>query len=377
MDTTINTARDIIYSIAKERMARAEKGERVLNAPIACHSAPGVGKSAIMREVGEYLDVPVVDVRLSAMEAADVQGIPYVHEGEMRFSTPEWFPCPENGDSEYGILFFDEISNAPRAVQQAAYRAIWDRTIQNGKKLPAGWIIVAAGNRKEDKTGSGDLLPALANRFAAHINIRADVDDFLSYAAANGLHHHVQGYIAFSPKDLYNFDPKHNTEAAFPSPRSWEFVSEHLSMNLTDEQLSLALSGCIGEGAATKFMGFRKYYSKLPDFQKIISGEKEYKVPNDDEPGLIFALVSSLVVYSFQMVQDKNDQGLDNLGAVIEQIPDEYLTLYFKQIRSYFEANLPPDQKNSNEFTQVMRRSNKISNAFSRIRKFTKTGNKK
>lgn len=373
MDTTINSAKEIIYKIASERINRYRNGERVMNAPVSMLSAPGVGKSAVVSEIADWLDVPMVDVRLSAMEAADVQGIPYVENGEMRFSTPEWFPVVENGDDDCGIIFFDELSNAPRAVQQAAYRAVWDRTIQNGKKLPDGWIIIAAGNRKEDKTGAGDILPALANRFATHINIRPDLDDFLSYAAANGIHHHVQGYLAFKPASLYQFDPKHHTESAFPSPRSWEFVSEHLKMGFSSEQLTFALSGCIGEGTAHEFIGFQKFYSKLPNFKKIIEGKETYKFPKDSDPGLVFALVSSLVVYSFETVQEEDWTGLDNLGSIIEQIPDEYVTLYFKQIRSYFEANQPPEKRDEQQFAKVIHKSKKIGNSFTNIRKYTKT----
>jgi len=300
------------------------------------HSSPGIGKSAIIAQVVAQaaqelgVDVGMHDFRLASCEASDVNGIPYVsHAGDeletMKFSVPDWFPRDKKS---YGILFFDELSNAPIAVQHAAYRIIYDRELHDGMRLPDGWMVVAAGNLKKDKTGVKGIAPALANRFGSHLYIRPDIEAFTAYAMKSGIHQHVIGFLNFNREAIYR--AAITDEDAFASPRSWEATSGYLYQGYDEDELSILLAGCLGKATAGDFQGFREYYGKLPDMSKILSGAETYTVKSDNK-GLLFALTTSLVAACIE--NHSNKDRLKNVQKVVKQLDDEFIIFFFKALR--------------------------------------------
>lgn len=305
--------------------------------PIFLHSSPGIGKSAIVKQLVKRLskelsiEVEMRDFRLASCEASDLCGIPYVsHAGketeDMRFSTPDWFP---RDPKSFGILFLDELSNAPISVQHAAYRLVNDRELHDGVRLPDGWLIVAAGNLKTDKTGVKGIAPALANRFGTHLYIQPSVQAFSDYGNSNGMHSHVLGFLNFKQDALYRA-PKDGSEDAYPTPRSWEAVSEYLKGSYGEDELDIILAGCVGKGVATDFIAFRENYGKLPNMEDIMLGKKTYTVKKEDR-GLSFALVSSLVSCVIQNFSNKSK--LSNLEKLLTQLDDDFLTYFFRSLQ--------------------------------------------
>jgi hypothetical protein len=287
----------------------------------------------------------------------------------MMVSVPEWFPSEEriaNGEfPEYGIVFLDEMSNAPIAVQHAAYRIVLDREVHRDCKLGDGWSIVAAGNHKGDKTGAKGVAPALANRFAMHYDIGESVEDFTLWAYENGLNEEIMGFLHFDASKLYLFDPKKN-DVAFATPRSWEQVSNIMNIGYAEDELAFAIGACIGDGVASEFMSFRKYYGKLPDMQKIMDGEEKYKVDTKDN-GVIFALTSSLVSNLIQNATDT--KRVENLHEIMKQLPDDFLIMLYKNVKGVFENQ---DSKEAKE--AVLNILNTTLATFKRVSKYIRGG---
>jgi len=340
MQTTISTTKGYVEKTIASELATG------IHMPLYLHSSPGIGKSAIIRQITDEMAIGFVDVRLAQMEQSDVAGIPYVSHGAenggaevMRVSIPEWFPSKERITAgefpEQGVLFFDEMSNAPVAVQHAAYRIVLDREVHRGCELGDGWVIVSAGNKKEDKTGAKGVAPALANRFAMHFDIKADLDDFTAYAIATGISTEVIGFLNFNAAMLYRFEPKSN-EVSFATPRSWEQVSNLLKVGFSEDELSTAVGGCVGDAVTSEFMAFRKYYESLPDFRKIMSGELEYKIPKNNDRGITFALTSSLITNLAMNAGDADK--VKRLGAVMDQLDDDFLIMTYKTVKNVFES---------------------------------------
>lgn len=342
---TISQAKDIIKQIANNHVASVSNGKN-FHAPVMLHSSPGVGKSAIIRQICQEMSLGYVDLRLASLEPSEVCGIPYVsHAGKetevMKFSIPEWFPTDAKiaaGKCEqFGIVFFDELSNAPVTVQQAAYRIILDRELQTGVKLPAGWIVIAAGNLKTDKTGVKGIAPALANRFATHLEVKADLRDFTDYAAVAGIHHHIVGFLNSAQECLYRFDPVKSSDTAFASPRSWEQASNMLKLGFNDEQLYSVLNGCVGAYATEKFTAFRKFYGQLPNFTDLLEGKTTFKLKKDQFE-MPFAVASSLTDCIINNT-DKMDK-LPNLEHVLDQLPDDLMFVVLRSVlRSCHDTN--------------------------------------
>jgi MoxR-like ATPase len=150
-----------------------------INRPIFLWGAPGIGKSDIIKQLGDELGREVIDIRLPLWEPTDIKGIPFFNP---ETKTMEWGPpseLPMDPDSK-AIIFLDELNAAPPAVQAAAYQLVLNRRVGT-YVLPKGVSIVAAGNRETDKGVTYRMPAPLANRFL-HLELKVNFDDWQEWA---------------------------------------------------------------------------------------------------------------------------------------------------------------------------------------------------
>ena len=236
---------------------------------------PGVGKSAIVREVAEELARMVVtgtrysrpvetlpvrkfieysedigerivageispseifvyhDFRLTEVEPADLLGVPhFVEIGKyFRYEPPLWvrvMSIPEIA----GMLFLDELTNVSRDdVMAVAYKLFLDRRAGE-VDLNKLVFIVSAGN-PEQWSSIARLLPApLANRLLIiRVDVRPDkkfVDEWAKWMdsryGAAGWSRIVYGFLRQHPGSMVP-PPIAETLEGYPSPRSWSMLS--------------------------------------------------------------------------------------------------------------------------------------------------------
>lgn len=301
MDTANRT---VTAKTAKKSIRHAMLKKR----PIFLWGPPGIGKSDIVHQIGADLNAHVIDVRLSLWEPTDIKGIPYFDSNDSKMV---WAPPVELPDAEFAakheniILFLDEMNSAAPSVQAAAYQLILNRKVGT-YTLPDNVFIVAAGNREADKGVTYRMPAPLANRFI-HLEMRVDFDNWFDWATMNRVHKDVVGFLTFSKKDLYDFDPK-SASRSFATPRSWSFVSELLEDDLDDGTTTDLVAGAIGEGLAVKFMAHRKVASSMPDPSDILAGKvKELK---SKEVSAMYSLTVSLC-YELKEAEDRKDKLFD------------------------------------------------------------------
>jgi hypothetical protein len=328
---------------AKKSIRRAFKAKR----PIFLWGPPGIGKSDIVKQLGEELEAHVIDIRLSLWEPTDIKGIPYfdANAGKMAWAPPMELP-DEYMASQHKqiILFMDEMNSAAPAVQAAAYQLVLNRRVGT-YKLPDNVLIVAAGNREADKGVTYRMPAPLANRFV-HMEMRVDWDDYFTWATENRIHKDVVGFLTFSKKDLYDFDPKSGSKA-FATPRSWAFVSELLFDDDEDENtLTDLVSGAVGEGLAIKFMAHRKVASKLPNPTDILLGK--VKKMDTKEISAMYSLTVSLC-YELKDACDKNvknwnDQVNNFFQFIMDNFETELVVMGTKLALTQYQLPLDPDE---------------------------------
>ena len=120
------------------------------------------------------------------------------------------------------MLFLDEITNAPMAVQGAAYKLILDREVGQ-YKLHDKVFIASAGNLITDAAAvTGEMSTALKSRMA-HINIEFSRDAWFDWAMEAGVHHAITSFLKFMPGEMYRFDPKDAADT-FPCPRKQAYA---------------------------------------------------------------------------------------------------------------------------------------------------------
>ncbi len=186
--------------------------------PVFVWGPPGVGKSSIIAQLAKALNLSLRDIRALLLDPVDLRGLPYVAEGRSKWAIPEFLPA-----DGAGILFLDELNAAPAMVQAAFYQLVLDRRLGE-YMLPDDWVIIAAGNRDGDRAHTNRMPTPLRNRFV-HLDFEVDSQEWSEWAIGTGIRPEVIAFIRFRPQLLSAFDRDAN---AFPSPRSWEFVSRIL-----------------------------------------------------------------------------------------------------------------------------------------------------
>lgn len=249
---------------------------------------PGIGKSAIVKEIAEELEINFIDVRLSLLDPIDLRGLPII---DYKNSQAKWLPpdfLPE-AEAKPGILFLDELNSAPPVVQASAYQLILDRRIGN-YTLPKDWVIIAAGNRETDRSVTYTMPSALSNRFL-HLDLECDLEDWKTWAYNNGIHETIISFLSYKPHLLFNFDPEREIRT-FATPRSWCFLSKILYENRAYDFLHYLASGLIGQAIATEFVTFFRLYEQIPKLDPIFEGEA-FQVPKN--LSVLYLLVGGII----------------------------------------------------------------------------------
>jgi MoxR-like ATPase len=139
--------------------------------PVLLWGSPGTGKTSVVRALGESLGWPTEVVIGSIREPADFAGLPVVIDGAVQMAPPLW--ARRLAGADHGLLFLDELTTAPPAVQAAMLRVVLERVVGD-LTLPEGIRVVAAANPPEEAADGWQLSPPLANRLV-HLDWPVDV----------------------------------------------------------------------------------------------------------------------------------------------------------------------------------------------------------
>jgi ATPase family associated with various cellular activities (AAA) len=239
---------------------------------------PGIGKSSIVQQLAQDNQMGFVDLRLSQLAPTDLRGLPVAEAGLSKWYPPEFLP--QDGR---GIFFLDELNMAPPALQGVAQQLILDRQI-GSYRLPEGWFVWAAGNRKEDRAAVFDMPSALANRFL-HLSVEPEFDSFKAYAFETNIHEQILAFLSFRSTLLHKLDPQ---QPAWPSPRTWMMASDL-------HRVGLDIASAVGQGAAAEFGAYISLYANLPKLELILAGEGDH-LPFPSEPSVRYATVIGLTI---------------------------------------------------------------------------------
>lgn len=286
---------------------------------------PGTGKSSAIERMAEDNGLICKTVIASICDPTDFMGMPRVADGRTVYDPPSW--AIELAQEGKGILFLDELSTAPPAVQAAALRVVLNRVVGQ-LQLPPHVGVVAAANPPHVSVGGWDIAPPLANRFA-HImwapSHREWVENFpslwsghgaptssltpnsvsdASYARARSL---VAAFISARPSLLHKVPDGEARGRAWPSRRTWDYVSRAVAVAYDDGldavEYADAYAACVGDGAAVEFVSWVKE-ADLPHPDDILRDPSNAPVPKRHDVALAVAgAVASHVASSGQPPQ--------------------------------------------------------------------------
>ncbi|MET9560073.1 MULTISPECIES: ATP-binding protein [Streptomyces] len=254
--------------------------------PVFLWGAPGIGKSSLVREFAESLGLECVSLLGTQLAPEDLIGVPQIRDGRSVFCPPEAIAR----DEPY-CLFLDELNAATPDVQKAFYSLILDRRIGN-YELPAGSIVIGAGNRSTDNALARPIASALVNRLT-HVHLEVSAKDWLVWAATNDIHPWVLDHLTDRPDHLWSKPPK--TEEPFSTPRSWHMLSDALRSfgpTLDEPTLKVIAHGTLTPAHAVAFCGYVKIVRSRFGIEAILKGEARW--PNRvEDRDLLYYLAES------------------------------------------------------------------------------------
>ena len=186
-------------------------------------SAPGVGKSDIVRQAAADANLPCRSLLGTQIAPEDVSGIPRI-VGERSVFCPPRVLLPEK--PEPFCLFLDELPACAPDVQKAFYSLLLERRLGE-HALPPGTWVVAAGNRSEDRALVRSVSSALINRVFT-IEVRVDTREWLIWAKGHGVRSEILAFIVYVPTALQRAVPRE--PVPFSTPRAWAALSHTLDL---------------------------------------------------------------------------------------------------------------------------------------------------
>ncbi len=111
----------------------------------------GVGKTSIVKEIGQRLDLPVVRVLLHSMLQEEVLGLPRVIDNKTVWSIPDWV------QDDPAIYFFDELDKVSQEELGVVLTLFAEKRVRNKELHPDSVVISAmqpiASDSWSDETG--------------------------------------------------------------------------------------------------------------------------------------------------------------------------------------------------------------------------------
>ncbi|MET9594205.1 MoxR family ATPase [Streptomyces sp. NPDC006516] len=270
--------------------------------PVLLWGEPGIGKTAALTQLATTLDLPLTTVIASVHEPSDFSGLPVIGDDPatdgVPMAPPDW--AVRLVRAGRGLLFLDELSTAPPAVQAALLRLVLERRV-GALRLPPGVRIVAAANPRSSAADGWELSPPLANRFV-HLQWAHDPDvvvrglggvwpravlptldaDRLPEAVAFA-RRAVCGLLGARPALVHQLP---STEArrggAWPSPRSWDMAlcltAFATAAGVSRDVLSMLVRGTVGDGPGLEFLSYLDRMD-LPDPEDLLADPENAELP--------------------------------------------------------------------------------------------------
>lgn len=262
--------------------------------PVLLWGEPGIGKTAALTQLADSLDLPLTTVIASVHEPSDFSGLPIIGDDPaangVPMAPPDW--AVRLVRAGRGLLFLDELSTAPPAVQAALLRLVLERRV-GALRLPPGVRIIAAANPRSSAADGWELSAPLANRFV-HLHWAHDhdvvvrglggtwpratlprLDQEKLGEAVVFARRAVCGLLAARPKLVHQMPTSETRRGgAWASPRSWDMtvrlVAFATAAGASRDVLSLLVRGAVGDGP-----GFELLTSidrmDLPDPEDILA----------------------------------------------------------------------------------------------------------
>ena len=338
--------------------------------PIFLLGAPGIGKTAIMEQIAQEMDLGLVTYSMTHHTRQSALGLPFiVHKqyGDEEFDVSMYtmseiiasvYETMEKSGRKEGILFLDEINCVSETLGPSMLQFLQYKTFGN-HSVPRGWVIVTAGNPPEFNRSVREFDVVTMDRLKV-LTVSADFEVWKHYAIRRGVHKAILTYLSIKNTDFYEIE---NTVDGrnYVTARGWEDLSEALYLYEecgfpVDDVL---VSQYIGNSRISgEFASYYELYNKyrtdyqIPEILEGCAGEmvtkRAQKASFDERVSIMGLLLEALLpqIRESILIEDSLKELLPGLRAVKEQSaqPDAART---ESLLAAYAARVTDDMKSA------------------------------
>jgi len=207
--------------------------------PVFLMGPPGVGKTAIMKQIAGELGVGLVSYSMTHHTRQSALGLPVivdrnyggeackVSEYTMSEIVASVYDMMEETGVREGILFLDEINCVSETLTPVMLQFLQYKTLGR-HQVPAGWIVVTAGNPPEYNRSAREFDLVVWDRLK-RIDVEPDYEAFKSYALRKGVHPAVLTYLDAKKEHFYRVEASVEGKR-FVTARGWDDLSDMLKL---------------------------------------------------------------------------------------------------------------------------------------------------
>ncbi len=328
----IQRAKQEIINTVRAYLDKDEQGfyriPQIRQRPILLMGPPGIGKTQVMEQIARECDLALVAYTITHHTRQSAIGLPFIVQksyGGVETSVTEYtmseiiasvYDRMEASGKREGILFIDEINCVSEPLAPAMLQFLQGKTFGN-RKVPDGWIIVAAGNPAEYNRSVREFDVVTLDRLRV-MEVVPDYGVWRTYATDEMIHGSILSYLDIHKENFYRMETTVDGRE-FVTARGWQDLSEYiivceaLGLGVDREVISQYVAH---PGVAKDFANYLElYYKYKADYhvEEILSGNirkgtlGKLKFATMDERLKVTGLLLSALTGTFREVYEEDE----------------------------------------------------------------------
>jgi len=239
----IKEAKEQIKNAVTAYMTKDELGRYIIpphkQRPVFLMGPPGIGKTAIMEQISSELGIGLLSYSMTHHTRQSALGLPLIKQVNYQgkeYDVSEYtmseiiasvYEMMEHSGIENGILFLDEINCVSETLTPIMLQFLQYKVF--GKhEVPAGWIVVTAGNPPEYNKSVREFDIATWDRLK-RVDITPDFDAWKEFAYLSGVHNSIMTYLEIKKENFYKVETTVDGKS-FVTARGWDDLSQMIRL---------------------------------------------------------------------------------------------------------------------------------------------------
>lgn len=329
--------------------------------PIFLVGAPGIGKTAIMEQIAEELDIALVSYSMTHHTRQSALGLPFIVDktyGDKEYKVSEYtmseiiasvYDAMAETHKDKGILFLDEINCISETLAPSMLQFLQYKTFGR-HQVPEGWVVVTAGNPPEYNSSVKEFDIAIWDRLKK-VEVEADYETWKEFAINTHVHPVVTSYLNIKSNNFYSISTTVDGKS-FVTARAWDDLSQMIilyEMNGIEVDYHLIGQYLQDEKIAKDFSHYYQLFHKYQADYKvdsILDGTSTDEIKDraknakfDERLSLISLIMSQLddTISKTVILENTVRHALTDIKLIqtVSQTKEKYVELLTKKIEEY------------------------------------------